>query len=107
MDAQLPPLKNFILPVRARRARQLALSTLISLHSPALAPQSGGLAASQLHVARTICRRAERAAVTLVKEGQVAQDVAVYLNRLSDYLFVAARFAAMRAEKDEQVYKKR
>lgn len=61
MEAELEPLKSFILP-------------------------GGSLAAAQLHVARTVCRRAERLLVTL------GEDV-VYLNRLSDYLFVAARFA--------------
>jgi hypothetical protein len=53
-----------------------------------------------------VCRRAERATVALVSEGRLAADVAVYVNRLSDYLFVAARYAAMRAGADEAVYKK-
>ena len=58
-------------------------------------------------MARTICRRAERLVVVLVREGVLSADVSVYLNRLSDYLFVAARFAAMRAGAPEQVYSKR
>ena len=68
--------------------------------------QSGGLASAQLHVARTIARRAERQAVTLVREGQLGGDVAIFLNRLSDYLFVAARFAALKSGSQEEVYKK-
>ena len=69
MDAQLPPLRNFILP-------------------------GGGLAAASLHVARSVCRRAERAVVPLVRDGECESAAAMYLNRLSDYLFVAARYAA-------------
>lgn len=65
MEADLPPLKNFILP-------------------------GGSVAAAHLHVARTVCRRAERLLVEL------GEDVA-YLNRLADYLFVAAR-ASNRAQ---------
>jgi cob(I)alamin adenosyltransferase len=80
MEECLPPLKNFILP-------------------------SGGLASSQLHVCRSVCRRAERRACALVREGELAAPVAVYLNRLSDYLFVAARYAAMRTGHTEQIYK--
>lgn len=69
--------------------------------------QSGGLASSQLHVARSVCRRAERRAVTLVREGALKDTtISVYLNRLSDYLFVAARYAAMKTNHTEQVYKK-
>jgi hypothetical protein len=81
----------------------LALS---SIPLPFLPPQSGGLASSQLHVARSVCRRAERRAVTLAGEGALDPAVAVYLNRLSDFLFVAARLAAMAGGHAEQVYKK-
>jgi cob(I)alamin adenosyltransferase len=61
------PLKNFILP-------------------------GGSLGAAQLHVARTICRRAERDATTLAREEKTGAYVLPYLNRLSDALFVMARF---------------
>jgi cob(I)alamin adenosyltransferase len=81
MEEKLPPLKNFILP-------------------------SGGLPSSALHISRSVCRRAERRAVTLVNEGKLNNNVAIYLNRLSDYLFVAARFIAMETGYSEQVYKK-
>lgn len=67
MDAVLPPLKNFILPGRS----------LISAH---------------LHHARTVVRRAERKVVRLIQTQEVEPEVGVYLNRLSDYLFVAARW---------------
>ena len=68
--------------------------------------QSGGLASAQLHMARTVARRAERGAVSLVLDQQLQIEVQVFLNRLSDYLFVAARYAAMRSSSTEQVYKK-
>jgi len=65
---QLPKIKKFILP-------------------------GGSLLASQLHIARTICRRAERTCTTLEETEYVFQNVLPYLNRLSDLLFVAARYA--------------
>jgi cob(I)alamin adenosyltransferase len=54
----------------------------------------GDLAAAQLHVARTVCRRAERAVVALSREEPIGAEVVPYLNRLSDFLFVAARYQA-------------
>ena len=81
MDTQLPELRNFILP-------------------------SGGMSASLLHLARATTRRAERLIVPLVKAGDVAPEVGVYVNRLSDYLFQAARLVALREGKPEMVYKK-
>ena len=76
MEAELAPLKNFILP-------------------------GGSLAAAQLHVARSVCRRAERLVVALHDETPPTQSTIAYLNRLSDYLFVAARFANLRHGVDD------
>ena len=55
---------------------------------------AGGLATSQCHVARTVCRRAERRACSLRRESEVNPYSLVYLNRLSDLLFVVARVCA-------------
>src|SRR5205814_10545566 len=63
MEAELPPLRSFILP-------------------------GGGAAGASLHRARTICRRAERETVTLMRHDPVRPEVLRFLNRLSDYLFV-------------------
>ncbi len=52
----------------------------------------GAPGAAQLHVARTVCRRAERAATTLAREETIGPTVLRYLNRLSDALFVMARY---------------
>ena len=68
-NSQLPPLKDFILP-------------------------GGGLAAAHCHLARTICRRAEREVVTLARHDSVRPEAVRYLNRLSDLLFVLARVLA-------------
>lgn len=53
----------------------------------------GSSVASMLHVCRTVCRRAERRVVTLAARHAVNPDVAIYLNRLSDFFFAAARVA--------------
>eukprot|EP01097_Dermamoeba_algensis_P006925 TRINITY_DN4327_c0_g1_i1.p1 TRINITY_DN4327_c0_g1~~TRINITY_DN4327_c0_g1_i1.p1 ORF type:complete len:214 (+),score=68.93 TRINITY_DN4327_c0_g1_i1:28-669(+) len=79
-DSQLPPLKNFILP-------------------------SGGKSACHIHVCRTICRRAERSVTPLFTAGQVSKSTSSFLNRLSDFLFVIARYVAMKEGKEEKLYK--
>jgi cob(I)alamin adenosyltransferase len=69
LNGALPPLQSFVLP-------------------------GGTSAAAALHLARTVCRRAERGAVLLAEAGEPVSGPALrYLNRLSDFLFVAARFA--------------
>ena len=67
---------------------------------------AGGQAAAFLHLARTVCRRAERSVTLQVSQGACDPSVAVYLNRLSDYLFTVARVASRKAEKPEITYKK-
>ena len=67
LSEDLPPLENFVLP-------------------------GGSAGAAQLHVARAVCRRAERVVVSLAREETVGDSVIVYLNRLSDALFVMARW---------------
>ncbi|HNC04542.1 MAG TPA: cob(I)yrinic acid a,c-diamide adenosyltransferase, partial [Agitococcus sp.] len=69
LNEDLPPLKDFILP-------------------------AGGKAASTCHIARTVCRRAERRVFSLSQQEQISPLALQYLNRLSDYLFVAARILA-------------
>jgi cob(I)alamin adenosyltransferase len=72
IEAELPPLSSFLLP-------------------------GGCEAGARLHLARTVCRRAERRVVTLAERESVAPVILAYLNRLSDFLFVAARVANRRA----------
>jgi cob(I)alamin adenosyltransferase len=73
MNNELAPLRSFVLP-------------------------AGHPAAVHLHLARTICRRAERVMVALSREADepISTDAMVYINRLSDFLFVASRFANAR-----------
>lgn len=75
MNAYLSPLTSFVLP-------------------------GGTPAAAHLHLARTICRRAERLTVELARREKVGTPALKYLNRLSDHLFVAARFANDKGAKD-------
>jgi cob(I)alamin adenosyltransferase len=53
----------------------------------------GSAAAAHLHVARTVCRRAERLTVSLAEREDIGEHVVKFLNRCSDYLFTAARLA--------------
>jgi cob(I)alamin adenosyltransferase len=77
-NAELGPLKEFILP-------------------------GGSEAGALLHLARTVARRAERRAVALAGLEEVNPQVVVYLNRLSDFLFILARVANRRAGAPEQL----
>jgi cob(I)alamin adenosyltransferase len=79
-NADLPMLKSFVLP-------------------------GGTPAAARLHVARTTCRRAERDALTADGETGINLLVLAYLNRLSDFLFIAARWANATAGRDEPLWK--
>ena len=65
----------------------------------------GTSAAAGLHVARTICRRAERETLRAASEVELGPNVAVYLNRLSDLLFILARNANALARHDEPLWK--
>lgn len=57
-----------------------------------------------MHVARSICRRAERAVVPLVRDGGLDKEAQVYLNRLSDFLFTVSRIAVKLDERTESIY---
>jgi cob(I)alamin adenosyltransferase len=78
-DDELEPLKAFIIP-------------------------GGTPKAAALHVARTVCRRAERRVVELAANTDIPQLVVIYLNRLSDLLFTLARVANRRANVDEAAW---
>lgn len=76
MDAKLPPLHNFILP-------------------------GGHPTGAFLHLSRSLARRAERAVISIHEQGDVSNPVLVYLNRLSDYLFVLSRFVNHQLQQPE------
>jgi cob(I)alamin adenosyltransferase len=75
LNAELAPLKSFILP-------------------------GGSPASAYLHLARTVCRRAERIMVALKDKEGVSEPSLKYVNRLSDYLFVAGRYANDKGARD-------
>jgi cob(I)alamin adenosyltransferase len=76
LEAELPPLRRFILP-------------------------GGTPSGARLHLARTVCRRAERLVVELAEVSPVSETVLGYVNRLSDLLFVLARVANIREGMEE------
>jgi cob(I)alamin adenosyltransferase len=80
LNEGLPPLKSFVLP-------------------------GGSDAAARLHVARAVCRRAERESLDADREHRINPLVPVYLNRLSDLLFIAARAANVAVGRDEPLWK--
>jgi cob(I)alamin adenosyltransferase len=69
MNQELPPLRSFVLP-------------------------GGSRLNAELHVCRTVCRRAERAAVELARAESIPPETVRYLNRLSDAMFVWSRWAS-------------
>ncbi|MBI5837047.1 MAG: cob(I)yrinic acid a,c-diamide adenosyltransferase [Candidatus Eisenbacteria bacterium] len=79
LNAGLPMLESFVLP-------------------------GGGWVSAYLHQARTVCRRAERLLVQLVREEPVTEHDLPYLNRLSDYLFVLGRWSAQARGEDEPLW---
>jgi len=81
LQPDLAPLKSFVLP-------------------------GGGRAAAALHLARTVCRRAERTVTVLVDEGQTSAWTARYLNRLSDLLFVQSRWIVAKSGGTETLWQK-
>ena len=81
VDNELPKVKNFVLP-------------------------GGSIASSRAQVARTVCRRAERRIIDLTEVAYVDPLVLKYINRLSDYLFVLARFINVSAQIEEKFWKK-
>ncbi|MNJ86218.1 Cob(I)yrinic acid a,c-diamide adenosyltransferase [compost metagenome] len=82
MDAALPPMKFFVLP-------------------------GGNVIVSQCHIARCICRRAERLVAQLSESEQVESLISAYMNRLSDYLFVLSRKLAHELDAVETPWKPR
>ncbi len=79
---KLPELKNFVLP-------------------------GGSSAASQAHICRTVCRRAERRTVALNAESPLRSQVVIFLNRLSDYFFVLARYILQQQGGTEEIWTSR
>ncbi|KAJ2591694.1 hypothetical protein H4R99_006659 [Coemansia sp. RSA 1722] len=77
------------------------MSVGLPVHRSFILP-SGGRAAAALHVARTVCRRAERTLVPL--KDDIDKETMMFVNRLSDYLFVAARWVAMKQGVTEKIY---
>jgi len=76
MDEKLPPMKNFVLP-------------------------GGHPAVSHIHIARCVCRRAERSIVFLHEQSPVESLILEYMNRLSDYLFTLSRMVALENKAQE------
>lgn len=79
LQALVPPLRCFVIP-------------------------GGTVAASQCHVARTVCRRAERCIVALAQQATVDDQIRRYVNRLSDYLFVLSRYLVISQGGEESLY---
>lgn len=80
LESKLEPLQYFVLP-------------------------GGGARSSQAHVCRTVCRRAERRVVSLAGNEDVEASIIIYLNRLSDFLFVFSRYLSKEDRQEESYWK--
>ncbi len=80
MEIQLPKLNSFIIP-------------------------GGSILSAHTHIARCICRRSERRCIKLAAHQTIATEICIYLNRLSDYLFVLSRMFLLLERKKEDVWK--
>jgi cob(I)alamin adenosyltransferase len=82
LDSEIEPLRSFILP-------------------------GGSLLSAHIHFARTVCRRAERLVVQLSQKEKIGTQSIIYLNRLSDFLFVLARWVNHLERKNEIIWTKK
>lgn len=80
LEGSLPVLQNFIFP-------------------------GGGKVGASLHIARTVCRRAERRIVALSKKEKIDSEILIYINRLSDALFMVARWANKLEDRKEEIWR--
>ncbi len=99
--ARLPQLAEEEVEILERQIDTIT-DQLPKLHNFVIA--GGTMTGAQCHVARTVCRRAERCVVTLAQQSHVDDVLLRYLNRLSDYLFVLARRAVVAEGKEEDLY---
>lgn len=99
--ARLPQLKEEEVEILERQI-DILTDHLPKLQNFVIA--GGNMTGAQCHVARTVCRRAERRVVTLSRQTKIEDVLMRYLNRLSDYLFVLARYAVVADGKQEDLY---
>ena len=99
--ARLPQLDEDEVEILERQIDTIS-DLLPKLHNFVIA--GGNSVGAECHVARTVCRRAERRVVTLARQARVDDVLLRYLNRLSDYLFVLARRAVVADGKQEDLY---
>lgn len=104
------PLESRASAPRMRAEHATFLEEAIDTHEQDLAPlknfilQGGTQAAAMLHLARAVCRRAERTVVTAAREEPLTPHTLIYLNRLSDLLFVLARWVNAKANVDDVLW---
>jgi len=107
-----PPVAEYDGMIRIGEENVTRLEAFIDALQPDLEPlqsfvlPGGGRAGAALHLARTVCRRAERTVTALVEAGQTSPMTARYLNRLSDLLFVQSRWIAVKTGKAETLWRK-